>query len=123
MYGTYLRVRVLLAVNQTATHQTGLVCRATKNERRVSGMEIKLPDIVTDNDEYKQIGIVIEEIGEVAKELRRGHTQKAAEECMDCVQACFTLLTKLEKAGADITAAREFVVKKNTERGYYGRGV
>lgn len=62
---------------------------------------------------------IIEECGEVAKELRNGNTEFAALELADVVTSCFTLL---EILGYDEEARSEFfrqTNKKNEERGYF----
>ena len=72
------------------------------------------------------IGKIAEEFGEVldanGEYIGSGHSKHLAEELVDIQMACETMLAKLRPDVKDRREIRKFVIRKNTNQGYYGEG-
>jgi len=73
------------------------------------------------NTPWRQWWHLLTEVYEIAKALLRGDLQHAMTESWDASQRLETLRHIGEGLGADISMARDEVVRNNTDRGYYVR--
>lgn len=83
-------------------------------------MDYMFPNCVKFVSNERQINKIREELFELHESfVNDGVCEHAAEECLDVIQACETLLRSFERAGIDVRSVRDQVLKKNKKRGYY----
>ena len=82
-------------------------------------LPIPVTKFVRETTADSQIKHIIEECGEVAKELRNGNTEKAALELGDVVTSCFTMFEILGYGEAARSEIFRKTNEKNESRGYF----